>query len=288
MFISDAYADIDRFIDTNPYSPSTIENYRRVLRLIFAELGNIEDLTASGLKHWLESHTWGNATQWTALCAVRAFIRYKFGENHPALMLHIKRLPYVPQRTLKLYQVEDLISSFDQKKIKGRRDIAICCLALDSGLRCAELCRLEVGHVDLLERSLKVRIKGGSIGDGVFSQDTSEMLSRWIIDRRTIARPGVRTIFVSISGNTKGDPLTTAGLRHEMSRWARCAGLSALSPHDLRRTFATISTKNKAPARVLQVAGRWKDMQMIQRYTQAIQAHDFDPYFPVAAAMRDL
>ena len=53
----------------------------------------------------------------------------------------------------------------------------------------------------------------------------------------------------------------------------------------LRRTFATIAIKAGAPTRVVQAAGRWGDVSMVERYTADITADDFDRYSPVEALM---
>ncbi len=79
--------------------------------------------------------------------------------------------------------------------------------------------------------------------------------------------------------------MTRDGLGCITSTWGDKAGIGMLSPHDLRRTFAVLATRMHAPARVLQVAGRWSNIQMVERYTNAITADDFEEYFPVAGAM---
>jgi integrase len=54
------------------------------------------------------------------------------------------------------------------------------------------------------------------------------------------------------------------------------------SPHDLRRSFATLSSRLGAPSRIVQVAGRWSDLKMVEGYTQSLEASDFMPYDPVS------
>jgi integrase len=53
----------------------------------------------------------------------------------------------------------------------------------------------------------------------------------------------------------------------------------------LRRTFATIAIRNGAPTRVVQAAGRWADVAMVEHYTAAIEAEDFERYSPVESLM---
>jgi integrase len=64
-------------------------------------------------------------------------------------------------------------------------------------------------------------------------------------------------------------------------RWGEKLGFR-LSPHDLRRTFTTLSLKNGAPSRLVQVAGRWSSIEMVERYSQAITPGEYDDYFPTS------
>ena len=54
----------------------------------------------------------------------------------------------------------------------------------------------------------------------------------------------------------------------------------------LRRTFATLATENGAPTRVVQVAGGWKSLRMVERYTQALKQDAIKPFSPVDRLMK--
>jgi integrase len=276
---------IDEFLSFHDYSPNTADRYRRALELLIICYPDLAQLDPEQLHGWLASHGWGNSAQYVALCAVKSFIRWAFGLAHPALVLRIKRLDAGPQRSLKLAQVRQLLASFNTMSIRGVRDLALASLLLDSGLRAAEVCSLDLKHLDLAECRLAVLVKGRRWGEGVYSSFTQGYLYNWLAIREADA--GIRTVFVSVGGKTPGRSLTRRGLGVIVSRWGLAAGVSPLSPHDLRRTFATISTRLGAPARVLQVAGRWTSMEMVERYTSSIEAADFSPYFPLSAVMGD-
>jgi len=68
-------------------------------------------------------------------------------------------------------------------------------------------------------------------------------------------------------------------LRVIVRRWGEKLGFR-LSPHDLRRSFATLSTK---PARLRARSGRrsLSSIVMVELYTQSIEPSDFDEFFPV-------
>jgi integrase len=174
-------------------------------------------------------------------------------------------------------QVGRLLASFDTSLVIGVRDLAICALMLDSGLRCSEVCRLQLRHLVVGELRLMVMVKGGRWADGVYSANTAQFLLDWLS-----VKPGnVETVFCSLGGLTPGASLSRSGLQLIVRRWGRRIGIS-LSPHDLRRTFAVLATRAGAPGRVLQVAGRWSSMAMVERYTRSITSQDFVGYFPVA------
>lgn len=276
---------IEAFLNEHAWSPETRERYKRAVSQFIAEIGDTSSVTASSFRSWLINHPWGDNMRWLVYNAVRNYLVWRYGNGHPALKLKIKRGASPPQRALNQTQVLQLLSSFNTMTEHGIRDLAIATLLLDSGLRCSEVCRLELRRVDLEARCFAVVIKGGNWGEGVFSATTARFIADWIGVRGKIVKPETKTLFCSIGGLTRGKPLTRYGLGCIIHKWGRRAGLGLLSPHDFRRTFAVLSTRLGAPSRVLQVAGRWSSLTMVERYTSSISAHDFEPYFPVEAIL---
>lgn len=278
--------NIDDYLAERGYKGNTLERYQRALRLLEKAFPELEKITAASFHAWLDNSGWGHNAIWVAYTASKGYLRWKFGDDHPALRLKIKREVSAPQRCLKMAQVQALLAMFDTTSPKGIRDLAICALMLDSGLRVSEVAHLEIKHLDIAERHLHVIIKGGRWGEGVFSQETAIYLSNWLAVREGIVDPKTTTVFCGIGGSTPGLAMTRDGLKVLFRYWGKQSGIGALSPHDLRRTFAVVATRLRAPSRVLQVAGRWKDIKMVEHYTATITADDFEDYFPVAGAMR--
>lgn len=278
-------ADVDDWFAETPLSDNTIDRYRRALTWILEDRGSLEEVTAPELKSWLDEYGWSASTQWIALNAIKGYVRWKYGDDHPALALKIKRAVSPPQRTLNFAEVRTLLESFDLESVKGRRDLAMASLFIDTGLRVAEVCRLEIGHLDLVAKHFAVIVKGGEWEDGIFSEYTAKQLAIWIEDRREIAGGGVNTVFVSVGGQTPGQTMTRHGLQSVVMEWGESAGIGHISPHCFRRTFATLATKNGAPQRVAMAAGRWRDERIFRRYTQAIGPEDFKKYSPVMAVL---
>jgi integrase/recombinase XerD len=264
--------DVERFLASQPYSATTRETYHRVL-ILLVQL-DLDQLGPVELLQFVNRPGWGNSQQYVALCACRKFLAWRFGLDHQALCARIKRVRSKRQRVLTAARALDLLTIFDRTTVKGLRDLAICALALDTGLRLAELCRLKVSDVDLQQRSLQVIVKGGQWGMGVFSAQTALYIAEWL----AVRKGGALTVFAS---TRTWRPLTREGLKVTVRRWGEVAGFK-LSPHDLRRTFATLSTIFGAPSRVVQVAGRWSDLAMVEHYTAEITAQEIQPYLPVA------
>lgn len=267
--------DVDCFLASNPYSAATRDTYRRVLYMLVV-LPDLAGMDSAGLVMWIQSHPgWGNSQQYVALNACRKFLGWKFGISHLALTARIKRVKPRRQRVLTAAHALDLLASFDPRTPKGCRDLAIAALGLDTGLRASELCRLRLADVDLSARRLEVIIKGGEWGVGIFSPETGQYLAEWIAVRD--AAEGVKEMFVS---TRTGMAMTRCGLTCIVRKWGKRIDLK-LSPHDLRRSFATLSTIFGAPSRVVQAAGRWSDIAMVEHYTQEIDPAEIAPYLPV-------
>jgi len=270
------------------HAETTIAGYVwEVLRLArHFEQRAIEELTTADLLSYLAARRaggCGNAAIRHAVNALRSFYAFACPGASPAASLPVPSgKPAKQPRTLTGAQALAVLSSCDTSSPVGARDLALLSVMLDSGLRAAEICRLRLDALDLSGRVLRVIVKGGQEQFGVFGLETANYVSAWLGWRATIARPDVATVFVGVGGLHPGRGLTTDGLRCIFRRIGRSAGLPAFSPHDLRRTGATLASLLGAPTRLVQVWGRWDDVRMVERYTAAIKAQDFAPYFPVS------
>lgn len=258
---------LESFFAENPVRPTTRSTYEFVLRRFAEEIRSPEVCTPAEILKFFKKANWGSSMCHTASVAIKKYLRWKYGALHPALLLRVKREESKPGRSLNAAQAGLLLESFDLATVKGRRDYAIACLALDTGLRVNELATLKLADIDFTARSLNVRIKGGAWDIAVFSEHTCSALVDWCNHRRL--------------GDDRMFQVTRDGLRVIVRRWGEKIGIR-LSPHDLRRSFATLSSRNGAPSRLVQIAGRWSDLKMVERYTQDLEPSDFDRYFPVA------
>ena len=268
--------DIENFLASHPFAETTRVHYRYVLSKLI-EL-DVSQLDAAGLLAFVNKPEWGSSQRYTALCSCRKFISWLFGVTHPALSARVKQAKPKKQRVLSADKALELLASFDTLSAPGARDLAIVALALDTGLRCSELCRLQLSDVDLEHRVLQVIVKGGQWGTAVYSAETAQYIAQWLNFRKPA--DGVGNLFVGFQHQRLGRPLTREGLQGMVKRWGLNIGIK-LSPHDLRRSFATLSTIFGAPSRVVQVGGRWSNIEMVERYTRDLNQDAITPYLPV-------
>lgn len=269
--------EVENFLASHAYSDATHAAYKRVL----IELAQMDTAawSTSRLLQFVKRDTWGNSWQCTALYACRKFLRWKHGNQHPALTAKIKRIKPKPQRSMNYDQVLQLLASFDTYTSIGARDQALLAIAIDTGFRVAELARIQLRDIDRAGRTIQCIVKGGQWGYGIYSPETAAIVERWLAYRTP--RDGVNNLFISLKkGAHYGSALSVDGIKTIFKRWGKKCGFP-LSPHDARRTFARLSTRNGAPTRLLQIAGRWHDIKQVERYTQGIEAAAITPYLPM-------
>lgn len=275
--------DLERFFAEHGYAETTETTYRWNLDNFDKYLQNnslkITSVTSVDLRRWIKSHNWKQNTAYNAACAVKAYLRF-IDPTHPALAFKIKQDRNPQQRVVSPDNLRQIYDILDTSTGKGIRDRATIDLMLDTGLRRFEIVGLLLRNLFLSKQYVVGKIKGGIWGRAVFSKITASHIKEWLEVRDQYARPDTTTIFVSTRGTTPGASLTPDGLKSIYYKLGEKADV-AFSPHDLRRSFATISIRNGAPTRVVQKAGRWKNIQMVERYSPDITAEDMEPYFPV-------
>lgn len=238
------------------------------------------DLTPTLFNEYVQERQWKPNSSYTALCAARSFVRWAYGAHHPLLSFRLKR-PTVMQRTLQPEQVRKILAYLDSSTSSCNiRNASLITLMLDTGLRAFEICGLQIGHLDTERRIAYVIGKGNKEGYVTWGQKTHARLLQWLNLRKDlVSSQAANTVYVSISGTKPGTPLTPAGLRTIFAQIGRAVGVR-FSPHDLRRTFATLSLQKGANTRQVQVLGRWTDIRMVERYSQALMLESIRDHFP--------
>ena len=262
---------------------STHVNYGRFLRF-FNEWFQTQDFILSELSpaRWeafLATRNWGGGTPYNCWQAIKAYLKWEFGRDYPCKRMHVYRPDPGPQRTLDTSEVKQLIAAIDTTSQAGKRNLPLVLLMLDTGLRAQEVSGLLLKHLEIPKRRLWVEGKGGKWREAVYSERTAVYLEDWLAIRAQITLPDNTTVFCGMGGLKPGSALTKDGLRSVFRAMGKRAGIAGLSPHVMRRTFATLAIRQGASTRLVQVAGGWANIEMVQRYTQDIRPADFDGFF---------
>ena len=271
------HSQIKNFLASHTYSDATKATYAYVIKELIDQ--PFHEWGAGDLLDFISRKNWGNSMQYVALNACKSFIKWSLGQSHPALNARLKRTKPKPQRALTYDQMLNLLASFNTYTPIGARDQCLLAIAIDTGLRVSELSRIQLANVDLEHRTILVVVKGGQWQYALYSPETAAILDRWLAYRKPA--DGVNSLFISLMQNKfHGQALSKAGIQTLFKRWGIAQGFK-LSPHDARRGFAVISSENGAPSRIVQKAGRWSNIEMVERYTQTIEGKAIQPYLPM-------
>jgi len=245
------YDWIDKFIRHLEFerrlSPLTCKHYQRDLKAL-AEY--CEKYDVSGWNHLDSEHVRAFAAACyraglsarsiqRRLSAARTFYRYllreKYVRKNPVDAVSApksgKRLP----GNLDADRMAKLLEIRGEGPIVAR-DRAILELLYSSGLRLAELTGLDIGDIDLADRTVHVTGKGNKDRIVPVGRHARRAVSDWLHLRAEFAKAEVKALFVSRQGNR----LSSRSVQSRVSHWARIQGIDTrVYPHLFRHSFAT-------------------------------------------------
>jgi len=170
-------------------------------------------------------------------------------------------------RSLKRIEINALKSACRSLPSKSQqtRALAIVLSGIGAGLRCAELCALNIEDVDTQESVLLVREGKGRKQRRIYlSPDTFQAIKRWV-DRRD---QSTGALFTRVLRNDKitEERLTTSGLTYCLRKIRQTADIDAFSPHDLRRTFITQLLEKGVDLNIVRQLAGHSDISTTIRY----------------------
>lgn len=142
-------------------------------------------------------------------------------------------------------EVRELVQAAMDTRMASR-DIAIIHLLLDTGMRVGGLCSIQLEDLNLRDRRLELRLKGGRQHVLYFGSSerrdggrTVRALKAWLDDREELAQRWPKRHAGRAFLGFDGWPLKEAGVRSVMERLSRSAGVHNVIPHRFRHTFST-------------------------------------------------
>lgn len=149
------------------------------------------------------------------------------------------------------------------------RDVAICYLLLDTGIRASELCALRFRDLDMQTKRVSIEGKGGKRRLVPFARTATKAL--WNYLKQDGGREDNEPLFVS----AQGEALTRSGLQLLLRRLGKTAGIRSAarcSPHTFRHTFAVSFLRAGGNQfSLMQMLGH-SGIAMTARYVQLAQA----------------
>ena len=260
-------------------SPSTIEYYREKLATFRAYcvaqgVSSVYAVTARLMRSFLlalfETHNPGGVHGHYR--AVRALLNWWEMELEPAGWanpMRKVRAPKVRQEPLPPVVLEDLramLRTCERKTFAGDRDRALLMLLLDTGVRRAEMCALNIEDVNLVTGTILIRRgKGGRSRTTFVGAKTRRALVAYLRHR-----PGVENrepLWVTV----RSMRLSYAGLREIVRRRAKRADVPAPSLHAFRRAFALLSLRAGANVYTLQRLMGHSNVSVLARYLALVE-----------------
>lgn len=245
----------------------------------------LADLTAAG------EATGSRARRLSAVSAFyRWLVRDGMVERNPADLdpqeRPVRRTPGTVGTALSRDQMADLLRRADQD---SRRTGAIVATLYFTGIRSEELVTLDVEDLgsDRGHLTMTVHGKGGKVRVSPVVPPLSRRIDTYLTGRIDIG-PNLPTRYMTrarrpLFTTVTGRRLDTSYLRRLISRLSDTAGLPALTPHDLRRTFATLALDDGVPLRDVQDALGHADPRTTRGYDRAGMNPDRHPAYRLAA-----
>lgn len=152
-----------------------------------------------------------------------------------------KRIP--KGRALNYSEISALYSVCDaDKSSTGIRDAAMIALLLGCGLRRAEVVSMDIENIDKVDLSFKIIGKGNKQREVFIPPSSWERLQKWIHIKNTTTGP----VFSRIRKEDKitESRLTNQAVYHILRERQIESGIQPFTPHDMRRTFASMLLAN--------------------------------------------
>lgn len=151
------------------------------------------------------------------------------------------------------------------------RDLAILLLMLLCGLRSCEVLALRMNDLNFIDRTMRVRGKGGKERMLPLLETVNSSIRRYLRYERPQGLKKAR-VFVVLQGNGRGQPMTTAGLRSIFRARRRSTGIVTANPHKFRHCFGTEMARAGVQLPVLREMMGHSNIKITLQYIQLSMA----------------
>lgn len=276
--LADNITSFRRHLQASNLAPRTIQLYVQHAEDMasFLEERGMPLAVASLTREHVEEHIadlLGRGTAANAAIHYRSlqqFFRWCVDEGEVSASPMAKmRLPKVPEPMTPVVSERELKALLGTcsraRDFDSRRDYAIMCLLLDTGMRRGELVGIALADLDLDGRLVKVLGKGRRERRVPISGETVKALDRYLRARKEHPKAdGSDALWLGRYG-----PMGGTGIYQMLKRRSSEAGIERVHPHQWRHTFASLWLhKGGQETDLMRIAG-WKSRSMLERYGAA-------------------
>ena len=271
----------------------TLDSYRRDLerleRWAVKVKTPVAELQRPELRKWiaeLSREGLAPSSVARAVSAARGFYRFLMLDghikHHPAEDLDTpQKFSYLP-KFLTEEEIDRLFAAPNIATEEGVRDRAMLEIMYAAGLRVSELVSLKQTDVDLHAGVVNCHGKGSKERRVPVGKSAIHWLQQYSAVKAGYGRPAYPNLFLK-----SGKPLTRQNAWVIIKKHASTAGISNVSPHTLRHSFATHLLQHGADSRSVQALLGHSDISTTQIYTHITDRHlrkAYDTHHPRARA----
>ncbi len=256
-------------------SPHTVSNYARDLKAVARsaakrQLDNWQAISGGDVRSIIaEQHREGIGGRSLArrLSALRGLYNFliKLGrcDDNPAADILAPKDKKALPATLDPDEVSRLLSQ-NLSDPMICRDLAMFELMYSSGLRLAELVKLDLADLDLSVGQVRVSGKGGKTRDLPVGNHAVVAINKWLSYRRMTPGANQKAVFLS----SRGKRIAPRTVQMRLKKLAESQGLSRdCYPHMLRHSFASHLLESSGDLRAVQELLGHADISTTQIYT---------------------
>jgi len=236
-------------------SPHTVASYLRDLGLMerfftdrlhrpevsFFTPETLHDfLTSRAATHTADGAARSEGTINKLKVSIKSFFNWLDDAGHlrpnPASGIRIRHISRPAPDTLTDVEKKKLLKAIaNTKGKKAFRDFAVFSLFLNTGIRISELVNLDIADVNLTEKKITIRVKGGHTAARFLNTRARRSLDAYLKKRRRMPVE-TRALFVS----NQGRRVSVRQVQRSLDEWLARAGIEKrITVHGLRHTFAS-------------------------------------------------
>jgi len=251
-------------------SPHTIEAYNRDISFLAAHL-HITQWTSIGSKEilaflsFLHGQSYAPSSVCRMVVSIKVFLRFlkKEGEISSDLSRYLET-PKIWQWVPSVMSLEEVTALLDAPSLTdyvGVRDKAILEMLYATGMRVSEICSLRMQ--DVHDTFVKVQGKGRKERVIPVGKLAIRALDDYLLRFREKKKSPFPLLFLS----QRAKPMSRFSVWHRVKFYAKKIGLTDISPHTLRHSFASHLLEGGADLRLIQEMLGHEDIGTTDRYT---------------------